>query len=47
MINVLIVQELLKAGDQYLRSKKSLTEEEGSRFLKQLNEKGMAGVFEK
>jgi hypothetical protein len=27
--------------------KKDLTEEEGSRFLKQLNEKGMIGVLRK
>jgi hypothetical protein len=27
--------------------KKDLTEKEGSRFMKQLNEKGMTGVFEK
>jgi hypothetical protein len=27
--------------------KKNLTEKEGSRFLKQVSEKGMTGVFEK
>jgi hypothetical protein len=47
MINVLVVQELLKAGDEYLGSEKGPDQERRSILLKSLNEKGMTGVTEK
>ena len=47
MINVLVVQELLKAGDKYQYFEKGPDRERRLRIMKWLNEKGMIGVTEK